>query len=444
MKFLNSIVALLDRLLSPELRRMEMRDLFRVRFLAFAILFLIPCGFIPLFSSQVRESTHSTALGLVNLVVCLILLGSLRRQQRYGPLAAFFVLWIHAFFIFMVAATPSLFSLVYLWSSYLIVISCFLFGLRGAFLASFGVIASSVLNILYRHHEGSPWLAMTQNEYIIQIFLQLTASTLLTAAATGVYEYLRDVSDQHQTRQRLLTARHAHTGAVGELVGHVAHEVNNPLAILQGSVTRLRRQLERNEWSHEARKLLSNMHRSHERIIRVQQSLAIFASGNQHEPFVNVDVRSILKDVQLAMKPQAQAQQVDLDFNDQAAGSTLRCQPHQLVYVLCCLIQNALDACREHANPRIVVDVQVIDALLHFSVTDNGRGIDPASQERVFQPFFTTKSGGHAQGLSLSVSRGILSRHGGEIQFSSQPGATRFTCMIPRDHLTLQRLRKGA
>jgi signal transduction histidine kinase len=444
MKFVNSIVARIDRFLSPELRRMEMRDLFRVRFLAFAILFLIPCVFIPCLSFTGPALALWTSLGLINLVVSLSMLFSLRRLQRYRPLAAFSLLWMHGLFIIMLGTVPSLFAMTYVWSSFLIVFSCLYFGLRGAILSSFTVTLSSVLNIAYRYHTGSPWQTLPHSEYLSQIFLQLSAATLLTAVVIGVYEFMRDTNDQYRARQRLMAARHAHTGAVGELVGHVAHEVNNPLAILQGSVTRLRRQLELNEWSHEARKLLNNMQRSHERIIRVQKSLAVFASGNEHEPFVNVDVRSILRDVRLAMKPQAQAQQVELEISDQTADSNLRCQPHQLVYVLCCLIQNALEACRDQTNPHIVLEVQAMDTMLHFSVTDNGRGIDPSAQERIFQPFFTTKSGGVAQGLSLSVSRGILTRHGGEIQFSSQPGATRFTCVVPRDQMPPQRLRKGA
>ncbi len=79
-----------------------------------------------------------------------------------------------------------------------------------------------------------------------------------------------------------------------------------------------------------------------------------------------------------------------------------------------------------------------------FAVSDNGKGIDPEAQDRVFQPFFTTKTSGSAQGLSLSVCRGILARHGGEIYFESRPGATTFICQLPRDSQSEISLARGA
>ncbi|HET9236017.1 MAG TPA: HAMP domain-containing sensor histidine kinase [Oligoflexus sp.] len=446
MKDLARITKTLDFFLSPELRKLETRDIIRMRFLVFAILAVIPIGFVPCLLFRDVNSSASVWMiqGLANLIVSIGLLGSLKRTRDYRRIATASVLWMHVLFVYSLLGFPSIFSLVYLWSSFLVVMSSLIMGMRGALL-SFGCLTVlSLLTMTSRYVHGTKWMILNHDIYVQQLVLGLIGSSILTAAVTGVYEFMRDTNEQHQTRQRLLAARHAHTGAVGELVGHVAHEVNNPLAILQGSVTRLRRHLERNEWRHEGRKLLGNMQRSHERIIRVQQSLAIFASGHQHEPFVSQDVRLILKDVQLAMKPQALAQQVALEFHDPGKTLTLRCQPHQLVYVLCSLIQNSLDACRDHRHPEIHVSVRDVDWQLIFAVSDNGKGIDLGAQDKVFQPFFTTKTGGNAQGLSLSVSRGILARHGGEISFESRPGATIFTCQVPRDPATALHIAKGA
>lgn len=446
MQALMRITKALDFFLSPELRKQETRDIIRMRFLVFAILWVIPIGFVPclLFRGLNTSASFWMIQGVANLVVSIGLLFSLKRSRDYRLTATASVLWMHVLFVSSLLTFHSIFSLIYLWSSFLVVMSSLIIGMRGALL-SFGFLtAFSLLTMTSRYIQGANWMTLNLDMYVEQLILGLIASTILTAAVTGVYEYMRDASEQHQARQRLITARHAHTGAVGELVGHVAHEVNNPLAILQGSVTRLRRHLERNEWSHEGRKLLGHMQRSHERIIRVQESLAIFASGNQYEPFVSRDVRSILKDVQLAMKPQALAQQVALEFHDPGRALMLRCQPHQLVYVLCSLIQNSLDACRDHPSPQIHVTVRESDARFIFSVSDNGKGIDPAAQDKIFQPFFTTKSGGNAQGLSLSVSRGILARHGGEITFKSRAGATIFTCEVPRDPAVSLQIAKGA
>ncbi len=435
MKFFTHIVNTLDRFLSPDLRKLEMRELIRLRFLVFTIIFVIPCSFFPsLLLKSLHPDDHFLIYqGPVNLVVSLILLWNLHSSRNHHRMRALTVLWSHVLFVFNMLAFPTIFSLIYLWSSCLIVFTGLNFGIRGALLSYFGLTTLSLLNITHQYQQNAAWQSLEFDSYVEQILLSLTGSTLFTAIVAGVYEYMRDASDRHTARQSLIAARHAHTGAVGELVGHVAHEVNNPLAILQGSVMRLRRQLEKDDRNHEARKLLAKMQRSHERIIHVQKSLAIFASGNLHEPFISHDVQSILKDVQMAMKPLAQAQQVQLDFRNVSLKQRIRCQPHQLVYVLCCLIQNALDACRDQQDPKIVTVVQDEGPLLRFSVADNGKGIDVSVQERIFQPFFTTKISGNAQGLSLSVCRGILAQHGGDIHFESQPGATTFTFQLPRE-----------
>lgn len=444
MKALALSIRWIDRFLSLEIRQMETRDLFRARFLVFSILFTIPCNFFPCILHVIHEGTYSIWIyeSMANVLLCFYLIWHLRSAAHYLKATRIFLVWMHLLVLFALVAMPTVFSPLYFWSPCLIVLSSLIFGMRGA-VYSFAILTSSwLLNLFWQFHHGSVWISTGIEAYVELMTLHVMGSCLFMAMVTGVYEFLRELSYNEQARKRLLAARHAHTGAVGELVGHVAHEVNNPLAILQGSAARLRRQFERNEWSHEARKLLGNMQRSHDRIVKVQQGLTVFASGNQYEPFVSCDVRTLMRDVQIAMKPQAQVQKVFLDFVDRSTNSTLRCQPHQLVYVLCSLIQNALDALRDSSDPRILVEVKFEGRFLAISVSDNGKGIAEALQDHIFQPFFTTKSGGTAQGLSLSVCRGILADHGGEISFQSQNESTSFLLHIPRDVASVKQ-RKG-
>ncbi|MCW5653866.1 ATP-binding protein [Hydrogenophaga sp.] len=93
---------------------------------------------------------------------------------------------------------------------------------------------------------------------------------------------------------------------------------------------------------------------------------------------------------------------------------------------------HALQAARR-AQPRIDVRGHVRDGRLHVSVRDNGQGIAPEDRERVFEPFFTTRDVGAGLGLGLSVSYGIVQRHGGSLSVDSEAGAwTEFTFDLPR------------
>jgi len=94
------------------------------------------------------------------------------------------------------------------------------------------------------------------------------------------------------------------------------------------------------------------------------------------------------------------------------------------------LIDNAIDAV--DGSGKICVGTFVEDNQVVVEIVDNGKGIPPEIQPRLFEPFFTTKSVGTGTGLGLLISHRIVaSRHGGEIEFESKPGETRFKVRLP-------------
>jgi signal transduction histidine kinase len=94
------------------------------------------------------------------------------------------------------------------------------------------------------------------------------------------------------------------------------------------------------------------------------------------------------------------------------------------------LIDNAIDAV--NGSGKLCVGTFVEDNQLVVEIVDNGKGIPPEIQPRLFEPFFTTKSVGTGTGLGLLISHRIVAnRHGGEIEFESKPGETRFKVRLP-------------
>ena len=94
------------------------------------------------------------------------------------------------------------------------------------------------------------------------------------------------------------------------------------------------------------------------------------------------------------------------------------------------LIDNAIDAVK--GSGKICVGTFVEGNQLVVEIVDDGRGIPPEIQPRIFEPFFTTKSVGSGTGLGLIISNRIVAdRHGGEIEFESRPGETRFKVRLP-------------
>jgi two-component system sensor histidine kinase PhcS len=106
-----------------------------------------------------------------------------------------------------------------------------------------------------------------------------------------------------------------------------------------------------------------------------------------------------------------------------------------IIGVLINLFSNAAHAVQaaKRAQPQITVRVAMRANRLGIAVRDNGHGIDPDNLARVFEPFFTTREVGAGLGLGLSVSYGIVQRHGGVLAVESEPGSwTEFTFDLPR------------
>ncbi len=112
---------------------------------------------------------------------------------------------------------------------------------------------------------------------------------------------------------------------------------------------------------------------------------------------------------------------------------TVTCDPDLLEQALINLLHNAAEAVTRVEDPSVALRcTRYEDGRVAIAVIDNGRGIDPASHDKIFLPFFTTKAGG--SGIGLSLSRNIAIAHAGQIEVISQsPKGTAFVVLLPGD-----------
>lgn len=222
--------------------------------------------------------------------------------------------------------------------------------------------------------------------------------------------------------------------ALGEMCGGVAHEVNNPLAIIHGHVVRLSKNLDEGIIDPEnIRKSLTLIDKTVERIAKIIRGLKKISRESSGDPSEKVTARSIVSDSLSICRQRLINNSIELHFDEQqtALDSILCCQPVQISQVIVNLINNAHDAIKDSESPWIKLEVHKKEKYVEFSISDSGKGIPKEIRNRIFNPFFTTKPVGQGTGLGLSLSYSIIKNHGGELMIDHKAANTKFHFTLP-------------
>lgn len=237
----------------------------------------------------------------------------------------------------------------------------------------------------------------------------------------------RDERLQRQTQEELM--RSDRLAMIGQLAAGVAHEINNPL----GSILLFSRLLlQQAPAEGTVRQNLERIEKETKRCHTIVQSLLEFA--RQREPKIEVVVvNDLLEKTIKLFENQFLFHNIEVNQDYQPDLPTIHADPGQLQQVFMNIIINAADAMKGRGQLTITTRAAEKDGQVEISVVDTGCGIPPEEIQRIFEPFFTTKGVGHGTGLGLSVSYGIVQRHGGTLRVSSRVGkGSTFVVVLPR------------
>lgn len=207
--------------------------------------------------------------------------------------------------------------------------------------------------------------------------------------------------------------------AIGQLTAGVAHEINNPIAVMQGNLDLMRAVLgpAGNTVKTEVRLLDEQINRIRVIVTKLLQ----YARPGEFAGYVDeLDTATLLHDTLPLVQHQARKSGVDIVF-DTAATTRVRINRDEVQQVLVNLIVNALHAMPDGGTLTLATRDSADPAGARIDVRDTGHGIAPEHIGRVFDPFFTTKRS-EGTGLGLSVSLGLIERYGGTITVTSTPG----------------------
>lgn len=234
---------------------------------------------------------------------------------------------------------------------------------------------------------------------------------------------------EEKSRQLLETekelARNERLAELGMLSAGVAHEINNPLAIIRGNAELLQMSIPAGAGDQEE---VSEILTQAGRINRITSSLLSLARQGKQQ-VSRFDLAGLLDEILNQIGHQVPLAGYTIERSYQQDTIHLEADREQLRQVFTNLILNGLQAMEGEGRLSINTTADP-EGTCSITVADTGPGIDPAQQERLFSPFFTTKQNG--TGLGLAVSWGIIRNHGGTIEVHSAPGCgAHFTVTLP-------------
>jgi two-component system NtrC family sensor kinase len=241
-------------------------------------------------------------------------------------------------------------------------------------------------------------------------------------------ELARALEDLRAAQKQLV--RSEKLAAIGQLTAGVAHEINNPIAVMQGNLDLMREELGpvAAPVANEMRLLDEQVHRIRVIVTKLLQ----FARPDEFAGYVEaVDVNAAVADCLVLVRHELKKGDIEV-VQDLRATAPVRINRNELQQVLINLVVNAVHAMENRG--RLTLSSEDWEGRgARIRVRDTGAGIAPESLGKVFDPFFTTKKT-QGTGLGLSISLALIERYGGTITVESEPGrGTEFCVLLPAE-----------
>lgn len=252
--------------------------------------------------------------------------------------------------------------------------------------------------------------------------------------STGTVGILVDITEKRNQEallehQRLRSMQAAKMATLGEMAGGIAHEINNPLAIISARAQMLQQQSGKIQPS-AIRDYADKIEQTVQRIASIVRGLRTFSRNGENDPTTLAETSQVIADTLEFCRGNLSRNNITLHIALEK-NLTLHCRPTQISQVILNLINNSQDAIQNLSEKWIRIESSMKNDIISIRVTDSGSGIPYEVADRMMQPFFTTKEVGKGTGLGLSISRGIIEDHGGKLYLDPTSTHTCFVIELP-------------
>lgn len=235
--------------------------------------------------------------------------------------------------------------------------------------------------------------------------------------------------------QRAVLIQKSKLASLGQMAGGIAHEINTPLAIIDMELEQVFESIKDNTLTNEdLSESIKTVHSTTARIAKIINGLRFFARDGSQLPMEEAHLDTIIEDTLSFCSEQMRLRNISVEIiKNYKEELIINCRSVEISQVLLNLLNNSNDAISGSSDKWIKLIITDTDQHIEIHVIDSGAGIPAEIQDKIMQPFFTTKSIGKGTGLGLSISHGIIESHQGRFFIDSSCSNTKFTVILPKN-----------
>lgn len=220
---------------------------------------------------------------------------------------------------------------------------------------------------------------------------------------------------------------------LGEISAGIAHEINNPLTVIQARSFQLAQMAENNVFDAvKVKAAADGISKTGDKIAKIVKSLRAFAQSPQNGQMDTVSVSEMIQETLDFCKVRFYNHGIDIRVGEIPIDLEIECRLIQIEEVLLNIFNNAHDAILELPERWILIEAFDRGENVHIQITDSGNCIREEIADKMMMPFFTTKTLERGLGLGLSIVTDIVEKHGGQLYLDRAHANTRFIVSLPK------------
>jgi PAS domain S-box-containing protein len=221
--------------------------------------------------------------------------------------------------------------------------------------------------------------------------------------------------------------------ALGEMAANLTHEINNPLGVILGRCEMLLNHLDTESPDREQiNKMVEHIEFTARRIEKIIKSMRSFSVATEGDPFESLTLIKLIHETVDFVQQRFKDYNIDLHVTPIDPALKIECRNHEVSQIILNLLNNAFDAVQNLHTKWVKVEIQERLDDVEIAVIDSGIGIATHHQEKLFEPFFSTKEKKYGTGLGLSISKGLAEKHNALLQYDTFNKNTRFQLVLPK------------